>query len=441
LVKVFRYLGSLRFTLLLLILFVVSVALGTAIESKTGSHKAASRWIYSNPLFLMILWGVFANIFLSALKRYPFQKRHIPFLLTHLGLLMVFGGTLLKLSFGQQGSLTLKEGTAKNHFDLDDTVALSVKLKDDLGWRQKPLERDILGRLKKHLYFDSFSAHLRGWAPHGEETLSAWIKKGRLHLLGLPLIPLNTPFTWGEYTLLAAEDPEEIKKSLKSLPALLFLKGEDEITLLEVNREGEIRSETFDPKKLPRLWAYDEGYGGYTVPFSYANGEVETPLTRTLTPLPLPSKAEEERALAAFEIKRGDMSEGVSLALGSPLPTSALKGEALLKLEAEKHPLPQPVRLRSATTRFHPNTSQPESYEAKLLYGNTPLTLSMNRVWESPEGYRFYLANMSPLDESGVKEVRLVISRDPFKSYLTYPGAIILALGIILLFFRPKALS
>jgi hypothetical protein len=64
----------------------------------------------------------------------------------------------------------------------------------------------------------------------------------------------------------------------------------------------------------------------------------------------------------------------------------------------------------------------------------------MNQVWESPEGYRFYLANMTPLDESDVKEVRLVISRDPFKRYLTYPGAIILAIGIALLFFRPKLL-
>lgn len=438
--KLIRYLGSLRFTLLLLILFVVSVAVGTALESITGSHKAASRWVYSHPLFLMILWGVFANILLSTFKRFPFQKRHIPFLLTHLGLLMVFGGTLLKLSFGQQGSLTLKEGTAKAHFDLEDSIALSVKLRDSTTWQQKPLKRNFLGRLNKTLNFDSFNVYLRGWAPHGEEKLSAWIMNGYLHLMGMHPIPLNTPFAWKGYTVIAAEDPEVIKQSLKSLPALLFLKEGEEITLLEVDKEGGLKSDAFNSKKLPRLWAYDEGFGGYTVPFSTASGELESPLTRQLTPLPLPQKAEEERALAAFEIEKEGVHDTISLAYASPLPTRALKGEALMRLEAEKHPLPQTVRLRSATTRFHPNTTAPQSYEARLLFGNTPFTLSMNQVWESPEGYRFYLANMTPLDESEVKEVRLVISRDPFKRYLTYPGAIILAIGITLLFFRPKLL-
>ena len=56
----------------------------------------------------------------------------------------------------------------------------------------------------------------------------------------------------------------------------------------------------------------------------------------------------------------------------------------------------------------------------------------MNNVYETKDGYRFYLANMTP--ES--KQAQLIVNHDPVKYILTYPGGVILALGIILLFWR-----
>ncbi len=61
----------------------------------------------------------------------------------------------------------------------------------------------------------------------------------------------------------------------------------------------------------------------------------------------------------------------------------------------------------------------------------------MNKVYESNEGYRFYLSNITPTDPGEVKTVQLTLNRDPFKGWLTYPGAIILTIGILLLFTKP----
>ena len=58
----------------------------------------------------------------------------------------------------------------------------------------------------------------------------------------------------------------------------------------------------------------------------------------------------------------------------------------------------------------------------------------MNRVHETWEGYRFYLSSISPQEEGFLKKIQLVVNHDPGKYWLTYPGAIILTLGIILLF-------
>lgn len=422
--RVVKFLGSVTFAILLILACTLCVIVGTVIEAKTGSHKAASRWIYSHPLFLMVLWGFFVNILFATLKRAPFKKRHIPFLITHVGLLMVISGTLLKISFGLQGTLTLKEGTKTKWVVLDDTWALSIQKKGDPNWHQIPLKRDFWGHLKTHYELEGLAIDIRGLAPHGEEKVETWIKDNYLTIRGHPPIPLNQAVKVGDRTLLAAENPETIKQQLTSLPALIFLNEPSGLTILEIAETGEV--------KEPHLYAYDEGRLGYSSAIILNDKELETPLTRQFIPKPPPLKAEEERPLLALSLN----DEKIALAFNSPLPTGALNGSYLLRFEPARAPLPFELRLKTATATFYPNTSQPASYSASLLAGSEKITLKMNQVWESPEGIRFYLANLTPLDETKVKQVRLVVNHDPFKSFLTYPGALILAIGILLLFSR-----
>jgi len=59
-------------------------------------------------------------------------------------------------------------------------------------------------------------------------------------------------------------------------------------------------------------------------------------------------------------------------------------------------------------------------------------------VYETWDGTRFYLSNITPKDESAAKTVQITVNRDPAKYFLTYPGGCVLALGIVLLFTRRK---
>lgn len=433
--KLIFFMGGIRFTIILITLFALSVCAGTVIESKTGSHKIASRLIYSNPFFLMILWGIFLNILFATFKRYPFQKKHIPFLITHLGLLMIFGGSLLKISFGLQGTLTLKEGLSSDWVKLDDTYALSFRKKGENAWKQVALQRDLFGRLKTSYNIGDIFISLKGFLPHGEEKFESWFKDGNLVFLGNNPVPLEKATSWGKYTIIAAKDPEVIKRELKSLPALVFLEEPSGlISALEVNEKGELKNQTYDPANLKDLYAYDEGFGGYTAPFFLAAGEIEAPLTRKFKGLPSPVKAEEERPLVSIGLESGQVKDQLTLSFASPLASAALQGEYLVRFEPLRVKMDERIKLKQARATTHPNTNNPASYTAEIMAGNNSQKLSMNEVWENDSGMRFYLANMSPLDESVVKEVRLVVNHDPFKRILTYPGAIILALGIVLLF-------
>lgn len=84
----FRFLSSIYFALLLITASVFLVILATFLESKTSSHANAETWIYHHPVFQILLAGYFVNILFSALTRFPFKPRHIPFLITHLGLVL-----------------------------------------------------------------------------------------------------------------------------------------------------------------------------------------------------------------------------------------------------------------------------------------------------------------------------------------------------------------
>lgn len=408
---------------MLIALFALSVIAGTIIESLSASHKLASRLIYSHPFFLAILWGVFVNILFATLKRYPFKRGHIPFIITHIGLLMVIGGTLLKISFGLQGSLTLKEGDVVKEFFLDDSRAISIRDKGSDTWKQTPLKTSLLGRLKTS--YPDFN--IKGYAPHGDELFEGWIKGDKLVILGLAPLPLNLSGKWEDKTLLALEDAEKVKSLLEKLPALIFFKEKEGGELvLDIDAEGNIASTSFPKGIFPRLYAYDDGFKGYTLPLKLQDKELETPLTRQFTPLPLPKKAEEERPLISIAYGK----HAIPLAFNSQLPTPIPEEDKLIRFEAERSPLPKLLKLKKAWTEFYPNSTKPKNYHAKLFWYTEVVELSMNQVWESEEGYRFYLANIQD------KEVRLVVNRDPFKHLLTYPGAIILALGIGLLFFK-----
>src|SRR4051812_16691922 len=97
--SLYYFLGGVYFALILISSVALFVIAGTFIESLTQSHSYAALFTYENPLFSALLWGFFINILFSATRRWPFKWKHIPFLITHLGLLMILAGVLAKHYF------------------------------------------------------------------------------------------------------------------------------------------------------------------------------------------------------------------------------------------------------------------------------------------------------------------------------------------------------
>lgn len=647
--KIFHFFGSIHFAVSLIATTALFVIIGTLLESWSNSHLYAASWTYQHPAFIVLLIFFFVNILFSALRRWPFQTRHIPFLITHLGLLMIIGGVMIKTLYGVQGVMHLVEGSGSHELLLPQTYALRIEDR-----KQKVIYTPLK---KKNSYFQ-----LMGYAPHSEESNEYWIKGNQGVIQGLPPFPVyswkegKVPIsaraqfteeeTWdlialhvddvaeaaqtiyqqslekGEATLNFDKDKgfqtpivrlERVKIPLNGdralinsagmdlihIPTLAFLKEfTGDTYLFFFDSFGRVHHQKFQSNKLPTLAVYDDGFSGYHAisdipyygksrqdveevffeklthelsnadhnalapPLQLLYDQYGTDYARYLTLLFQHWNSPDEADLPPIDwisldpsILRGikwaahffdnggsidqwplpiEEIEGVSqemlaiqqtISIGDQLPDVEMKSDgkglktfltaygitpqtviptyealgieprkisiesplsfrqrskepskqiennqpiATIQLSGESHTLtyqkagaglclpadhgnvlirfqpmvteiPFHVRLRNAQQITYANSQQPFSYEADLLIDEEEVSLSMNKVYETWNGYRFYLSSISPPNETEVKRIQLIVNRDPAKYFLTYPGGILVSLGILLLFWwAPK---
>src|SRR4051812_21722394 len=78
--KLFRLLSSLKLAVMVILGLAISLSTATILESLYDT-PTAQYWVYRSLWFYCLLGGLGANIFFVAMSRYPWKKKHIPFLL------------------------------------------------------------------------------------------------------------------------------------------------------------------------------------------------------------------------------------------------------------------------------------------------------------------------------------------------------------------------
>lgn len=486
----FHFLGGVKCALLLLTAAAAAVVAGTILEGSSDSHEYASSYVYSHPLFACLLALFFINILFSTLRRWPFRFKHIPFLITHVGLLMVIGGAILKQQIGTQGYLILWEGSGSHRLILPHTFALSIeRLGSDT---QIPLHHFSHHRPLHQSQFPSLQTRMLSFAPHAKALWRSWIQQGKALISGLP--PFEAPIwkigeplpsgirarlypeqreaeaqIWQIRALQTEAVPEALEKFYLDFQAdpghplfalLLVKNSREEIFLFALDHWGKIHGERFDQQMPEHLVSYGEGTGGYalqtTLPFlspSFENKAaaragitLETPVSLAFQPAPPPLKLEERTPCLLLEFEEAGWKQKICLgydSTGFGLKWPILGGAYLVHFGPQALSIPHHVRLRQARQTSYPDSTQPESYAADLLItgkkGPVEVTLSMNRVYETEDGYRFYLAGVGPFSEGKARQAKIIVNYDPVKYILTYPGAILLSCGILLLFWILKS--
>jgi len=119
-------LGSLDLAMLLLITLTGVCAAATFLESGF-SARVARAYVYGSPWFNLWLTLLCLNLICSAATRWPWQRHHAGFVITHAGIIILLGGALIGRARGFEGSLDLSRDATPATQVLLDRPRLTVE--------------------------------------------------------------------------------------------------------------------------------------------------------------------------------------------------------------------------------------------------------------------------------------------------------------------------
>jgi hypothetical protein len=99
-------LGSLNVAVFLLITIAGAIAFATIMESKFDT-SVARYYIYDNLWFTLWLLLLGLNLLCAALTRWPWQQKHLGFVVTHAGIILLLAGAVIGRTLGFEAFVTL----------------------------------------------------------------------------------------------------------------------------------------------------------------------------------------------------------------------------------------------------------------------------------------------------------------------------------------------
>ncbi len=386
--KIYHFLGGLIFAILLIFCTALLAAWGTFYEG-----------VYEGLLFQLLIIGFFLNILISTLRRYPFKKNHIPFIITHLGLLTLITSLFIKSVWGIQGTipLNLDEPSSKAY----KPEKLLIEVQD----RNKDLSTYPISRM---FTFKNINFFPRKMYPHSQNKLRFWHNGAQATVMGVGTIPFfdkmedTQPLKRGPWNIYALR-----KKSL--LPPYTIVIYEDSLTISD--KKGSILQQSIDIDKAP-LYIFEEGFGGYGTSLEVDGYTFFAPLFMEI--LEHPTKGERALVLEALG-KTYTLQEGMA-----PLPVAGV----LARLTPDSFQLPFSLTLKKTW-------NIEDMCYVLIQIEKEGLELS------SQEGisYKGYRLHLSFWDKD---HVSLVISRDPLKGIMLYIGIALVSMGTLLILGKRK---
>ena len=134
---ILKFLASLWCAIFLIVAVAVVIAAGTIIESSYGT-EAAQILVYQTPWFAIILLLLATNLSASALSRWPWKKKHVGFLTTHLGIILILMGSLATQRFGIEGQVAITEGDSESRITLFQPLLEMISTNTNEHWAGEP---------------------------------------------------------------------------------------------------------------------------------------------------------------------------------------------------------------------------------------------------------------------------------------------------------------
>lgn len=451
-----RLFGSLRLAVFVLNGLGVSLAIATLIESSYDT-ATAQYWVYQTTWFsaLLALFGL--NIAAAALVRWPWKRRHLPFLLAHSGILLVLAGAIVTRFLGVDGSLRITEGDESRLVTLDEPRLVLQSgdryVNQAVSWR--PAGRSFHPvTLPFGLTLDRYLSHAESHVDFVE--VSGAFDSAQAH----PAIQLS--FRANAAMAMNANAGSWLWAGAPEWQ-------EQQVGLAKVNFQSEPAATAPGPWVAIRLEKNRLKFKAQSMRGERSSGDLDLARAKFPVSLDLGWKAVDVQVLKAFNnarlnasyvesriqygneappsairlSTRGPETESAWLGLGDRAVLSTSDGtgepvEVFIGYQPKRIELPFSVELVRFEIERYGGTMQPASYRSTVRirgkgFDESPRVISMNEPL-TVSGYTIYQSSYEEADPRPTVSI-FSVGRDPGRAP-KYLGSLFIVLGSSLLFYR-----
>ena len=116
----FDFFASLKLAVVLVLSMATIAAVGTIVESRFDS-MTAKKLVYESPYMYVVMILFVINLTCSAMDRFPWKRKHLPFLLAHIGIISLVVGAAITQRQGLDGTMLLEIGETSKFVSLSET--------------------------------------------------------------------------------------------------------------------------------------------------------------------------------------------------------------------------------------------------------------------------------------------------------------------------------
>ncbi|MBI3324804.1 MAG: cytochrome c biogenesis protein ResB [Candidatus Omnitrophica bacterium] len=158
-----QWMGSVTLAVPLLVAIAAVLAWGTIYEARFGT-ASVQRFVYRAWWFHGLLGFLAVNLTAAAVERLPWKRKHLPFVLAHIGIIFMLLGGIIGGRWGIEGQLIIPEGQAERVLLLSQNLLVVRELNPGVD----------------HVIPTNFET--RAWVHEPAATFPVPLKEGAVHV-------------------------------------------------------------------------------------------------------------------------------------------------------------------------------------------------------------------------------------------------------------------
>ena len=128
---------------MVLIVVLLAVLAGATFVESVHGRDYVQRVVYRSQWFVVLLGLLGASVAAAVVVRFPWKRRHIGFLITHAGILVLLAGSWTTYIVGLEGTVVIPEGQTVDRLQIGERSQFALQWRDAQG--QPKGSRDVVG--------------------------------------------------------------------------------------------------------------------------------------------------------------------------------------------------------------------------------------------------------------------------------------------------------